>query len=127
MPEVHSFEYATIRVVPKVEREEFLNVGVILYCPAAKFLGTKIILREEKLLNLCNKTDIEEVKRHLDALEQICAGTALASPIAKLDIASRFRWLTAARSTVVQSSKVHPGLCTDPKDKLERLFTEMVL
>ena len=127
MPEIHSFEYATIRVVPKVEREEFLNVGVILYCPSAKFLKAKIRLHEERLLTLCNKIDIEEVKQHLDALDQICNGTALSSPIAKLDIASRFRWLTATRSTVVQSSKVHPGLCTDPMDKLEKLFTEMVL
>lgn len=126
MQEVRSFEYATIRVVPKVEREEFLNVGVVLYCPSAKFLKAKTGLREEKLLNLCKKTDIEEVKKHLDVIEQVCEGTA-SSPIAKLDIASRFRWLTATRSTVVQSSKVHPGLCTDPMDKLEKLFAEMVL
>jgi hypothetical protein len=127
MQEVHSFEYATIRIVPKVEREEFLNAGVILYCPSAKFLKARIRLHEEKLHNLCNKTDIGEIKKHLDALEQICNGTAASSPIAKLDIASRFRWLTAARSTVVQCSKVHPGLCTDPTDKLEKLFIEMVL
>jgi hypothetical protein len=127
MHEVHSFEYATIRVVPKVEREEFLNVGVILYCPSEKFLKAKIRLHEERLSTLCHKTDIEDVKKHLDALEQICNGTAVSSPIAKLDIASRFRWLTAARSTVVQSSKVHPGLCNDPMEKLEKLFVEMVL
>ncbi len=126
MQEVRSFEYAVIRVVPKVEREEFLNVGVVLYCPSAKFLKAKTSLQGEKLLNLCKKTDIEEVKKHLDVFEQVCDGTA-SSPIAKLDIASRFRWLTATRSTVVQSSKVHPGLCTDPMDKLEKLFAEMVL
>ena len=127
MQENYSFEYAIIRVVPKVEREEFLNAGVILYCPQFKFLNCLIKLDEKKLELMCCNTDIDEVKRNLDALEGICKGTATGSPIAKLDIASRFRWLTATRSTIVQSSKVHPGLCDDPDDKLNKLFNKMVL
>jgi len=127
MHENNLYEYAIIRVVPKVEREEFQNAGVILYCPSLKFLDCLIKLDEKKLALMCCNIDIEEVKRNLDALENICKGTAVESPIAKLDIASRFRWLTATRSTIVQSSKVHPGLCDDPNDKLNKLFNQMVL
>lgn len=127
MQENYSFEYAIIRVVPKVEREEFLNAGVILYCPHFKFLNCLIKLDEKKLGLMCCNTDIDEVKKNLEAFEGICKGTAIDSPIAKLDIASRFRWLTATRSTIVQSSKVHPGLCDDPHDKLNKLFNKMVL
>jgi hypothetical protein len=127
MQEVHSFEYAIIRVVPKVEREEFLNVGVILYCASKKFLKALIGLNEDRLTAMCAKADIAEIKRHLAALGEISNGTALSSPIGKLDNASRFRWLTAARSTVVQCSKVHPGMCSDPEETLKKLFNEMVL
>lgn len=127
MQEVHSFEYATIRVMPRVEREEFLNVGVILYCPSMQFLKTMIRLDIQKLSAISHETDTEEVRTHLAALEQIANGTAANSPIAKLDIASRFRWLTATRSTIVQCSKVHPGLCTDPVAMVDKLFNELVL
>ncbi len=127
MQEQHSFEYAVIRVVPKVEREEFFNVGVILYCPSLRFLRSMIHMNEEKLRSLCTKADIELINNNLKAFEAVCNGTATNSPIARMDIASRFRWLTATRSTIVQSSKVHPGLCTDPMAKLNQLFNEMVL
>ena len=127
MHELQSFEYATVRVVPQVEREEFLNVGVILYCATAKFLRMRSSLSEAKTNSFCPKLDVEDVKLHLQAFEEICNGTAPASPIAQRDIASRFRWLTATRSTVVQTSRVHPGLCLDPEEKLNALFSKLVL
>src|SRR5437868_7001762 len=127
MQEKHLFEYAVIRVVPRVEREEFLNVGVILYCRKHAFLKAMFTLNEERLRVFCNDTDITELQKHLHSLEQIASGAAGAGPIAKLDIASRFRWLTATRSTVVQASKVHPGLCIDPQQALEKLHAQLVL
>ena len=127
MQENHLFEYAIIRVVPRVEREEFLNVGVVLYCRKPAFLKMLFTLDEARLLSLYPATDISDVKCHLEAFEQICAAYALAGPIALLDNASRFRWLTAKRSTVVQSSAVHPGLCKDPAVTLQRLHSQLVL
>ncbi|HVI43972.1 MAG TPA: DUF3037 domain-containing protein [Chitinophaga sp.] len=126
MQENHLFEYAVIRVVPRVEREEFLNVGVILYCKQQKFLDALFTLNMEKLRILAPLTDITEVQAYLCAFEQICKGAAINSPIARLDIASRFRWLTATRSTIVQTSKVHQGLCRDAKETLEKLHRELV-
>ena len=127
MPEKHLFEYAIIRIVPRVEREEFLNVGVILYCPKQKFLQTMFTLNEERLRSLCSKIDIDEVKQHLLAYEQIALALPDAGPIGRLDIASRFHWLTATRSTIVQSSKVHPGFSADPAQTLIRLHEQLVL
>ena len=127
MQDNHLFEYAVIRIVPRVEREEFLNVGVILYASKQKFLQSMFHLNGERLRILSDKTDIEEVKAHLLSFERICMGAADGGPIAKLDMASRFRWLTATRSTIVQSSKVHPGFCTNPKEALEKLFQQLVL
>jgi len=126
MQETHSFEYAVIRVVPRVEREEFLNVGVILYCRTHKFLQTRIHIDEGKLLALSNKTDLGDLRDHLHAFESISNGSGSDTPIAKLDIASRFRWLTAVRSTIVQTSRVHPGICSDPAEKINRLFEQYV-
>jgi hypothetical protein len=127
MPEQDLFEYAVIRVVPKVEREEFLNVGVILYCAKQKFLQIKCDVNEERLSAFCKKTDIEMLKEYLKAFEQVCEGKTEAGEIGKLPIAERFRWLTATRSTVVQTSKVHPGLCNNAGEKLEKLFGELVV
>ena len=126
MQEKDLFEYAVIRVVPKVEREEFLNVGVILYCAKQKFLQTKFNVDEERLSALCKKTDIEMLKEYLHGFELVCKGSSEAGEIGKLPIAERFRWLTATRSTVVQTSKVHPGLCNDAVEMLEKLFNELV-
>lgn len=123
----HLFEYAVIRVVPRVEREEFLNVGVILYCKDQKFLQSRCDLDETRLAAFAKDIDIDEIKESLRAFGQISAGSKEGGPIGKLDIASRFRWLTATRSTVVQTSKVHPGFCEDAQAKLERLFEEQVL
>lgn len=127
MQDSHTFEYAIIRLVPQVEREEFLNTGVILYCRTHKFLQMLFTLDEKRLKATFPTADINEIRQHLQAYEQISAGNADAGPIALLDIASRFRWLTAKRSTVVQSSSVHPGLCSDPKETLERLHKQLVL
>jgi hypothetical protein len=126
MQENHLFEYAVIRVVPHVEREEFLNVGIILYCANQKFLKTKVDLKEEKLRILCDSLDIAELQDHIASFEKICAGGNMAGPIGKLSIAERFRWLTATRSTMLQTSKVHPGLCGDASEMLERLFVQLV-
>jgi len=127
MQENHLFEYAVIRVVPQVEREEFLNVGVVLYCAGQKFLQAIFKLDEQRLLTFYHKLDIHEISEYLNAFERICKGGSDAGPIGKLPVAERFRWLTATRSTVVQTSKVHPGLCTDAGEMLERLFTQLVL
>lgn len=127
MQENHSFEYAVIRLVPQVEREEFLNVGVILYCRKHQFLQMKFIVDENRLQSLHPKIDLGEVRLHLEAFEKICAGNPSAGPIAALDLASRFRWLTARRSTIVQISDVHPGLCKEPADTLQKLYGQLVL
>ena len=127
MQEKDLFEYAVIRVVPRVEREEFLNVGVVLYCKDQKFLQMKYKLDEQRLFAICGGLDCDEVKEHLYSFERICKGDTAGGPIASLDLASRFRWLTATRSTVVQTSKVHPGLCEDAGEELQKLFTSMVL
>lgn len=126
MPERRLFEYAVIRIVPRPEREEFVNVGVVLYCAAKKFLGMRAHLSEAKLQAIDPNISMEEVKNHLLAFEEICCGKNPDSPIARLDNASRFRWLTATRSTVMQTSKVHPGLCEDPQETLDNLLVQLV-
>lgn len=127
MPAQQLFEYAVVRIVPQVEREEFLNVGVVLYCSGAKFLQVKFNLDKQRLSAFSEKLDVSDVQEYLCAFEQICKGAEAGGPIAKLPIAERFRWLTATRSTIVQSSKVHPGLCDDPAEMLNSLFAQMVL
>lgn len=126
MPENHVFEYAVIRVVPRVEREEFINVGVILFCKRTKFLQCIMQVDEQRLTAFSNSLDIEDVKANLNAFAEITRGNKTCGTIANLDEASRFRWLTATRSTVVQTSKVHPGLTADCERTLQRLFNEMV-
>ena len=127
MPDTHLFEYAVIRVVPRVEREEFINVGVILYCRAQGFLQTKFDLNETRLLAFSGDLDLPVLHERLCAFQKICAGRAEGGLIGQLSIAERFRWLTATRSTVVQTSPVHPGLCTDADETLTRLFEQLVL
>ena len=123
---MHLFEYAVIRVVPRVEREEFLNVGVILYCPAQRFLQTACTLDEVRLRAFSPEIDLDELRTRLDSFTKICTGRPTGGPIGQLAIAARFRWLTATRSTVVQTSAVHPGLCRDAGETLARLFGELV-
>jgi hypothetical protein len=126
MQENNLFEYAVIRYVPRPEREEFLNVGVILYCPSKKFLNMKYTLHQDRVMAFYEKSDIDELQKFLEAFKEVCCGSSKDSPIAKLDIANRFRWLTAARSTIIQTSKVHPGLCEDPAKELQKLHEQLV-
>lgn len=127
MPGKHVFEYAVIRVVPRVEREEFMNVGVVLYCKKLNFLQAIITVDEDRLCCFTNRENVDEIKINLQAFDQICQGSPDSGPIGMLDEASRFRWLTATRSTVVQASKVHPGLCIDPLQTLIRLHLQLVM
>ncbi len=128
MQEPQVYEYAIVRVVPRVEREEFINVGVILYCRGQRFLGFDYYIDEARLISLYHELDVAEVREHLQAFALISQGDASGGPIAKLDAASRFRWLTATRSTIVQASKVHPGLCTcNADDTLKKIFNKLVL
>ena len=127
MQEKQVYEYAFIRYVPKVEREEFLNVGVIVFCKQKRFLQVKYHIDEKRLMAFSEGSDIAELTHYLQAWDLICQGSRKGEYIAQLDTASRFRWLTATRSTIIQSSKVHPGLCTDPVFVLNDLFTKYVL
>lgn len=127
MQDRNLFEYAVIRVVPRVEREEFLNVGVVLYCAKQKYLKSVFVFDEKKLSALANHLDLAVLNENLMAFTKLCSGGKDAGPIGLLDLASRFRWLTAMRSTVLQTSRVHPGFCKDPEEKLQQLLQEQVL
>jgi hypothetical protein len=121
------FEYAIIRFVPKVEREEFINVGVIIFCKDQNYLGIKYALPSERIKALAPQVDEAEIAKHLEAFAKIGAGQAEGGPIGELPTAERFRWLSATRSTMIQCSKVHPGLSIHPALTLEKLFAEMVV
>ena len=124
---MHVFEYAALRVVPRPEREEFLNVGVILLCRAQGFLAARFTVFETRLGGCFGETvDLPDLAARLDAIGRICRGRAEGGPIGQQGLAERFRWLTAARSTVVQTSAVHPGLCADAAQTLARLYEQLV-
>ena len=127
MQERQLYEYAVIRVMPRVEREEFLNVGVVLYCSSKKYLEAVYVLNHERLSTFCNTCDAREIETYLIAFKNICRGNGDAGSISLLPAAARFRWLTATRSTVVQTSRVHPGLCIEPAEMLEKLFNDLVV
>ncbi|MFT3911978.1 MAG: DUF3037 domain-containing protein [Ferruginibacter sp.] len=127
MQQQYLFEYAIVRIVPQVEREEFLNTGVVLFCAKQKFLQLKFHLDKERLKIFSCDLDVEELRGYLEGFERICSGDANAGTIGKLPMAERFRWLTATRSTVLQTSKVHPGFCDDAGEMLERIFKQFVL
>ena len=122
----HLYEYAVLRYVPCVARQEFVNVGVLLYCKSPRFIGMKYALDENRILAFCPTANLAEVRPYLESMERICAGAKDSGPFGQLDPPSRFRWLSAARSTILQVSPVHPGLCTAPAAELERIFAEQV-
>ena len=126
MPERFPFDYAVVRVVPRVERGEFVNAGVILSSQEARFLGALVELNEARVLALDPSADVDEIRRCLEAIPVVCAGGEAAGPIGALPQRARFNWLVAPRSTVVQTSPTHGGLCTDPSAELEKLFKTLV-
>ena len=121
-----SYDYAIVRVVPRVEREEFVNVGVIVSCPAKDFLQARIELDEPRLKALDPTLDIDATRAHLASIPAICAGGSQGGPIGRLSRRERFDWLVAPRSTIIQTSKVHTGRCSDPTTLLEHLLNTMV-
>jgi hypothetical protein len=121
-----SYDYAVIRVVPRVDREEFVNVGVIVSCPAKDFLEARIEMDEARLLAFAPGIDMEAVRAHLASIPRICAGGPDAGPIGQLSLRERFYWLVAPRSTIIQTSRTHMGRCTAPGPVSERLLERMV-
>jgi len=122
MPVLHSYDYAYIQVTPRVERCEFIQAGVILFCRTKRFLAAEIYLNEGRLLALAPYLPIATVRDHLDLIPRICAGEG---PLAHFDRAERFHWLVAPHSTVIQSSPVHSGLCQDPAAALTKLILDL--
>jgi hypothetical protein len=125
-PEPDQFAYAILRVVPRVERGEQLNAGVVLFCRRRNFLAARVELDELRLAALAPDVDPERVRAHLDALARIAAGDPAGGAVAALEPSERFGWLVAPSSTIVQPSPVHTGVCDDPEVVLERLFAELV-
>jgi Protein of unknown function (DUF3037) len=127
VPALSSFDYAILRVMPRVERGELINTGVILFCLERDFLQARVEVNEPRLRALWPGTDLDLVRQHLEAIPRICAGSPEGGPIARLSLRERFRWLVAPRSTMVQVSPVHAGLCDSPERALDDLFRQMVL
>jgi Protein of unknown function (DUF3037) len=127
MPALSSFDYAIIRVVPRVEREEFVNAGVLLFCLEHDFLQARVEVDEARLRAVWPETDVGLVRQHLEAIPKICAGSPDGGPIARLSLRERFHWLVAPRSTIIQVSPVHAGLCESPERELDELFEQMVV
>ena len=121
------FQYALLRVVPRIERGESLNAGVVLFARTVKFLDARVHLDHERLKAIDPEADVAAIESHLDARARIAAGDPEGGPIAQLDQSERFNWLVAPSSTVIQPSPVHTGLCGDPPATLERLFRRLVL
>ncbi len=120
------YQYAIVRVVPRVERGEFLNAGIVLLCRSRAYIGAAVALDEARLLALAPDADVAAIRAHLTAVERVAGGDAAGGPIARLSIAERFHWLVAPASTVIQASPVHAGLTDDPAAELERLLDAFV-
>ena len=127
MPGPEVYDYAIVRVVPRVEREEFVNVGVILSCQRTGHLQAAMALDVQRLLALDPEVDLDAVQRHLGAIVAICEGAAHGGPIAQLPMRARYHWLTAKRSSIIQTSPSHMGVCTQPGEALQRILQRMVL
>jgi hypothetical protein len=127
MQELQLYEYAVIRVVPKVEREEFLNVGLILFCKRARRIKVRFAIDGARLSAFAPGIDLDQLRLNLDSFVKIGEGLPIGGPIAQFDVPERFRWLTAIRSSVIQTSRPHPGMAADIDKTFERLFEDLVL
>jgi len=125
-PASASFDYAILRVVPRVDREEFINAGVMVFCLEKRYLDARILLNEDRLRTLWPEVDVDLVREHLDAIPRICIGDPAAGPIAQLSQRERFHWLTSPRSTIIQPSPVHTGVCENTEGVLDRLATQFL-
>lgn len=123
---LHPFEYAIVRIVPRVERDEFINVGVIVFCAERDYLEARIELDERRLLALHPAADVDLLREHLEAIPRICSAEPNAGPIASMPLRERFSWLVSPRNTILQTSPPHAGLCDSPETWLDRLLTRMV-
>lgn len=123
----HLYEYAVLRVIPRVEREEFINIGVILFCKREKYLKIRFYVDEEKLSSFSSEIDIQFLIKNLEALSSICQGTKQGGSVATFDIPERFRWITAVKSSCLQTSRPHPGFSENLDNTLNSLFEELVL
>jgi hypothetical protein len=126
MPNPASFDYAILRVVPRVERQEFINAGVVAFCLEKRYLAARIHLDEVRLRALSPDADIDLAREHLEAVRRICEGDPSAGPIAKLSQRERFHWITSPRSTIIQPSPIHTGLCDETGAVLDRLATHFL-
>ncbi len=122
-----SYDYALIRLVPSVERGECLNTGVILFCRTLDYLGARIYLDKARALALSPDIDLAAVQQQLDEITRICKGGPEAGPLGKMSQSERFHWLVAPRSTIIQISPTHEGVCENPEAALEHLLKTMVL
>jgi len=121
------YEYAVIRVVPKVEREEFINIGLILFSKRKRYIRFDYHIPEDKIRSFCNEFDLNQLKENLESFAKICSGTKDGGPIAALEADEKFRWITAIKSSSIQSSRPHPGLSSDLDATFDKLYKELVL
>ena len=126
MPELFSFDYSVVRIVPRVERGEFFNAGVIVFCPTQGFLQSRIELDSARLSALAPNLDGAEIEHHLRVISEVCEGGKAAGCIGALPQRARFHWLVAPRSTIIQMAPVHSGLCENLNRALDDLFDKMV-
>jgi hypothetical protein len=124
--DTHSYDYAVLRIVPSVEREEFANAGVVLHCPELAYLACRVEIDEGRLRALWPALNLEIIRSHLEAFPKICAGDPGAGPIARLSRRERFQWLVSPRSTIIQVSPVHSGMCASPEAAVEEIFRRLV-
>lgn len=127
MHEKHLYDYAVLRVVPKVEREEFINVGLMLFCKRQKYLRIKYQIPSEKIKAFCSEFDLDQLQINLEALVAICEGKNEAGPIAQFEKDERFRWITAIKSSSIQTSRPHSGFSDDLDKTFEKLYKELVV
>jgi hypothetical protein len=127
VPAMLSYDYAILRIVPSVEREEFVNAGVVLHCPQRAYLDCRVHVDEARLRAQWPALDPDVVRQHLEAFPRISAGDSAAGPIARLSRRERFQWLVAPRSTIIQVSAVHGGVCESPQAALDEIFRRLVL